>query len=83
MFDASTVGLSTSEGAGLGAAIQAVDAVLSSLGTPAGYSELTARLVALDEATRCEPVAENVERYGELQAKQGELMRCLAGADFL
>ena len=83
MFNASTVGLSTAEGAGLGAAIQAIDAVLSDRGTPTDYSELAAKLVVLDEATRCEPIAENVERYAQLQAKQGELMRCLAGADFL
>ncbi len=61
-FDASVVSLVTAEGAGLGAAIQAA---FAHGGGRTCYDDLCARLVALDENTRCEPDAGNVKLYAE------------------
>jgi len=75
-FAASVVGLVTAEGAGLGAAIQAAHAHAQG-GGAAGYGELCARFVALDESTRCEPDAGNARRYAEQLDRQMELTRRL------
>ena len=72
VFNTPVVMLSTAEGAGLGAAIQA--AYCSENGV-AGYTELCSRFVALDENTRCEPHAANVSLYGELLEKQMGMTR--------
>ncbi|EXJ12978.1 xylulokinase [Nitrincola nitratireducens] len=53
------------EGAALGAAIQALWADHHRQGDPVNLTELTARLVALDESTRVVPCSEKGEAYHE------------------
>jgi xylulokinase len=76
-FNTPVVMLSTAEGAGLGAAIQAAHC---SDGGSSKYDDLCARYVALDENTRCEPDAANVEIYRELLEKQTGMTRELHAA---
>ncbi len=71
VFDTQVVTLATSESAGLGAAIQAARCVMGD----SGYGELCARYVALDESTRCTPVASRREVYQELLEKHASLTR--------
>lgn len=68
VFGAPVVALATAEGAGLGGAIQAAFA-----DGQGSYEELSRRLVALDESTRCCPVPERVGLYGEKLDRQMEL----------
>ncbi|MFP6871932.1 MAG: xylulokinase [Verrucomicrobiales bacterium] len=77
VFNTPVVMLSTAEGAGLGAAIQAVHCRDEG---SLKYADLCARYVALDENTRCEPDASNVEVYRELLEKQTGLTRELHAA---
>ena len=77
VFNTPVVMLSTAEGAGLGAAIQA--AYCSERGST-GYAELCSRFVALDEKTRCDPDAANVILYRELLEKQMGMTRELKAA---
>lgn len=72
VFGVPVVGLATAEGAGLGAAIQA--AFVAGAGS---LEALAGRLVALDESTRCQPIAENVAVYREAQARQDALTTLL------
>lgn len=72
-FDAEVVTLSTSEGAALGAAIQAVYARANESGQTVSYAELCDRLVTLDESTRCYPNPERVGRYAAQRERQMEL----------
>jgi xylulokinase len=67
-FNAEVVTLSTSEGAALGGAIQAAHVV-----TKRSYDDLCAKLVELDESTRCKPNAENAALYAAQLDKQMEL----------
>jgi xylulokinase len=67
-FNAEVVTLSTSEGAALGGAIQAAHVV-----TKRSYDDLCAKLVELDESTRCKPNAENAALYATQLDKQMEL----------
>lgn len=60
VFGVPVVGLATSEGAGLGAAIQVACA-----DGRGDYQELCSRLVGLDEATRCFPEEDFVGMYQE------------------
>ncbi len=76
-FNTPVVMLSTAEGAGLGAAIQAAHC---SAGGSSKYDDLCTRYVALDENTRCEPDAGNVEIYRELLEKQTDMTRELHAA---
>lgn len=69
-FGAEVVTLGTSEGAALGSAIQAAYALA---GGKVGYDELCARLVSLDESTRCSPNAENHELYKAQLERQMDL----------
>ncbi len=77
VFDTPVVMLSTAEGAGLGAAIQA--AYCSGSGN-VGYNELCGRFVALDDDTRCEPDSANVSLYSELLERQKGMTRELNAA---
>jgi xylulokinase len=61
-FGVPVVTLATSEGAGLGAAIQAAAVVAREAGGPP-LAELTRRLVAVDEGSRCAPDPANREFY--------------------
>jgi xylulokinase len=69
-FNSQVVTLSTSEGAALGAAIQAVDAHAEGRHS---YEELCARLVDLDESTRCHPDPVAAAHYDEQLQRQTEL----------
>jgi xylulokinase len=74
-FNAEVVTLSTSEGAALGAAIQAAYARANEglQEEKVSYETLCARLVELDESTRCYPDAERAARYAEQLERQMEL----------
>lgn len=78
VFGVPVVGLVASEGAGLGGAIQA--AFADGQGT---YEELCARLVSLDETTRCLPNAECHSLYREKLEKQIILTNALREAGML
>ena len=82
VFGVPTVCLKSSEGAALGAAVQACWACELANGTPVKLGQLTERLVKLDEKTRTEPEKEAVEIYKGLQARQTELTRKLHAAGF-
>jgi xylulokinase len=69
-FNAEVVTLSTSEGAALGAAIQAAYALS---GGKTSYEALCAKLVELDESTRCKPDPENAALYARQLDRQLEL----------
>jgi xylulokinase len=73
-FNAEVVTLSTSEGAALGGAIQAAYAHANQGGSEkTSYEQLCARLVTLDESTRCKPNAENAALYAAQLERQMEL----------
>lgn len=74
-FNAEVVTLNTSEGAALGAAIQAAYAQANegSETEKVSYDELCARLVTLDESTRCKPNPENAALYTQQLERQMEL----------
>ncbi|MDF1824501.1 MAG: xylulokinase [Verrucomicrobiales bacterium] len=78
VFGVPVVGLATSEGAGLGGAIQAAHA-----DGKGSYEELCGRLVELDESTRCEPNKENAAIYAAKLDQQIELTRVLKEAGML
>lgn len=69
-FNAEVVTLSTSEGAALGAAIQAA---YVQAGGKTTYEKLCAKLVELDESTRCKPDPENAAMYAKQLDRQMEL----------
>lgn len=79
-FGVPTVTLSTSEGAGLGAAIQAAFVVL---GGERDYDDLCAQLVAVDESSRCTPDEANKAHYVDQLDWQMTLTRNLAEAGHL
>lgn len=74
-FNAEVVTLNTSEGAALGAAIQAAYAQANegSEKEKVSYDSLCARLVTLDESTRCKPNPENAAHYAAQLERQMEL----------
>ncbi len=82
-FDASVVGLATSEGAALGGAIQAAFASLQAQGVETGVEALTSRLVALDESTRCTPGSGRAQLYSAQLDRQLELTGKLQEAGYL
>jgi xylulokinase len=82
VFGVPTVCLKSSEGAALGAAIQACWAHEHANGKPVKLSQLTERLVKLDDKTRSEPDKEAVELYKGLLGRQTELTRKLHAAGF-
>jgi xylulokinase len=71
-FNAEVVTLNTSEGAALGGAIQAAYAHGNQTGK-VSYEQLCAKLVTLDESTRCKPNPENAALYATQLEKQMEL----------
>jgi xylulokinase len=77
-FNAEVVTLSTSEGAALGAAIQAAQVC-----TGRSYDDLCATLVELDESTRCKPNAEASAVYAAQLEKQVALTERLAQSGWL
>ena len=72
-FNAEVVTLSTSEGAALGAAIQAAYALANEKSPAVTYEELCSRLVALDETTRCRPDPARAALYAAQLERQMEL----------
>ena len=72
-FNAEVVTLSTSEGAALGGAIQAAYAQANEHGETISYEALCAKLVTLDESTRCKPNAENAAKYAQQLDRQMDL----------
>ena len=72
-FNAEVVTLSTSEGAALGGAIQAAYAQANEHGETISYDQLCAKLVTLDESTRCKPNAANARHYAQQLERQMEL----------
>lgn len=76
-FGVPVVTLSTAEGAGLGAAIQAA---FTALGGERDYADLCAQLVAVDESSRCTPDAAAAAHYSGQLDRQMTLTRNLADA---
>jgi xylulokinase len=82
VFGVPTVCLRSSEGAALGAAIQACWAHERANGKAVRLAQLTDRLVKLDDKTRSEPEREAVAVYETLLSRQTELTRRLHAAGF-
>lgn len=82
-FGVPVVTLSTAEGAGLGAALQAAHAWHHQNGLKVGYDELCAGAVQLDESTRATPNPAATEIYAERLEKLSGLTGVLAGGGFL
>ncbi len=83
VFGVPVVTLSTAEGAGLGAAIQAAYVALNESGTATTMGALCARLVQLDNSTRCAPDASRHALYQQQLTRQMELTRALQSAGWL
>jgi xylulokinase len=77
VFGTPTVCLRSSEGAALGAAVQALWAREQAGGGSAGIAALTGRLVEVDAETRCEPDAGRAALYRERLELQARLTRDL------
>jgi xylulokinase len=67
------VGFNESEGAALGAAIQALWCHGVHSGSREDISKITDRLVAVDESTRVKPSPSSVEKYKEIQKHQDRI----------
>ncbi len=83
VFNVPTVCLRSSEGAALGAAVQAWWAHESANGRACSLRSTTARLIELDEETRCTPDKKSAQLYAELLHRQGDLTRKLHAANYL
>ena len=70
IFNSEVVGFKESEGAALGAAIQALWCHGLQSGSGEGISAITDRLVSVDESTRVQPSVLSVEKYREIQRHQ-------------
>ncbi|HEX3731005.1 MAG TPA: xylulokinase [Opitutaceae bacterium] len=79
VFGVPVVGMREDEGAALGGALQAAWALDRREGRKTKLAELTGRVVALDEATRCVPDRARAARYRELQQLQDRLGLALRG----
>jgi len=82
IFGVPTVCLSSSEGAALGGAVQAAWAAGEDHSTEALH-KLCARLVTLDESTRCNPDPKKVAIYKELLERANKLRTALTSAGLL
>ncbi len=82
VFGVPVVALASSEGAALGAAIQAAWTERAVNGTATPLREIAARCVQLDESTRVEPTPGNRALYAETQARQTDLTRKLRSGGF-
>ncbi len=83
IFGVPTVGLRSSEGAALGAAVQAAWAHEAVNGRAATLCELTSRLVELDSETRAEPAGANETVYAERLATLTDITRRLQAGKLL
>ena len=82
VFGVPTVCLKSTEGAALGAAVQAFWAHEQASGRPVTMAQLTDRLVKLDEKTRCVPDKDAADLYKSLLARQTDLTRKLHAAGY-
>jgi xylulokinase len=82
VFGVPTVCLKSSEGAALGAAVQACWAFEHASARPIKLAQLTERLVKLEEKTRSEPDREAAEFYKTLLGRQTDLTRKLHAAGY-
>jgi xylulokinase len=82
-FGCPVVALKVSEGAALGAAIQAAWTYCQVKGKPIALEELVKDAVKIDRKTRVEPNREIQNLYAELQARQADLTRKLATGGYL
>ena len=73
IFGAEVVGFKESEGAALGAAIHALWCHAHQNGSGEPISEITDRLVVVDESTREKPIPGNVEKYRHIQKTHDSL----------
>lgn len=73
IFGVPVVAMVEDEGAALGGALQAAWCVALRENRKAKLTDFTARTVALDETTRCEPQKQHRALYREMQAKHDEL----------
>jgi xylulokinase len=83
IFGVPVVCLEGAEGAALGAAIQGAYACHVANGQQSTFRELCARIVKLDDETRCEPQTEHAEIYMQALTRQGDLTRRLHAAGYL
>jgi xylulokinase len=83
IFGVPTVCLASSEGAALGAAVQALWTAGSVNGSISSLAEITARLVTLDPATRVAPDPKNKTLYADLLRKQTDLTRRMHAIGYL
>jgi xylulokinase len=83
VFGVPTICLESAEGAALGAAIQGAYASLIANGQQTTFRDLCARIVKLDQSTRCEPNAAHKEVYTAARTRQGDLSRRLHAAGYL
>lgn len=83
VFGVPTVCLTSAEGAALGAALQAAYASAATEGNPTTYRDLTARLVTLDESTRCKPDEDARGIYTKLLGRQSDLTKRLHTAGYI
>jgi xylulokinase len=77
IFGVPVVAMVEDEGAALGGALQAAWCTSLLDGNKAKLTEFTNGIVALDEATRCQPDRARAARYRELQALQDQLSLAL------
>jgi xylulokinase len=73
IFNTEVVGFKESEGAALGAAIQAFWCYGHHIGSGESISKITNRLVKVNESTRERPNQENVEKYRAIQKSHDSL----------
>jgi len=77
IFGVPVVAMQEDEGAALGGALQAAWCSDRALGKKTALSELTRRIVAVDETTRCQPNPKAHVVYKKLQAVQNSLSETL------
>lgn len=83
IFGVPVVCLSTAEGAGLGAALQAAFVALREAGEKVSLADITARAVRPEESTRRLPDEGKRDLYGKLLEKQTALTRSLSAEGWL
>jgi xylulokinase len=82
-FGVPVIALATAEGAGLGAAIQAAAVAMREAGASATLDDLTSRLVAVDDLSRCTPDPARREFYAEHIARFLTLTQLLHSGGWL
>lgn len=83
IFELPVVGSKTTEGAALGAALQAAWTFCQTKGSPLPLEKLVKRAVKIDRKTRAEPRKENAALYADLRGRHADLARKLAAGGYL